>query len=169
MIYIRGKMKVNVIRFILVLLLILTFGMIFNFSNQDSEKSGSTSQKVTEAITKDIKSIQKLNKNEKAKIIDKIEDVIRKIAHFSLYALVGFLLMSLFSTYNINEKNKIIYTVIIGAIYAISDEFHQSFISGRSGQVSDVLLDTLGVTVGGLFILLIIKIVNKFKKNKNSL
>lgn len=157
-------MKVNVIRFILVLLLILTFGMIFNFSNQDSEKSGSTSQKVTEAITKDIKSIQKLNKNEKAKIIDKIEDVIRKIAHFSLYALIGFLLMALFSTYNINEKNKIISTIIIGAIYAISDEFHQSFIPGRSGQVSDVFLDTLGVAVGGLFILLIIKTVKKFRK-----
>ena len=157
-------MKVKVIRFILVLLLILTFGMIFNFSNQDSEKSGSTSQKVTEAITKDIKSIQKLNKNEKAKVIDKIEDVIRKIAHFSLYALIGFLLMALFSTYNINEKNKIISTIIIGAIYAISDEFHQSFISGRSGQVSDVFLDTLGVTVGGLFILLIIKTVKKFRK-----
>ncbi len=157
-------MKVKVIRFILVLLLILTFGMIFNFSNQDSEKSGSTSQKVTEAITKDIKSIQKLNKNEKAKVIDKIEDVIRKIAHFSLYALIGFLLMALFSTYNINEKNKIISTIIIGAIYAISDEFHQSFISGRSGQVSDVFLDTLGVTVGGLFIILIIKTVKKFRK-----
>lgn len=162
-------MKVKVIRFILALLLIATFGMIFNFSNQDSDKSGSTSQKVTETITKDIKSIQKLNKNEKAKIIDKIEDVIRKIAHFSLYALVGFLLMSLLITYNINEKNKIISTVIIGAIYAISDEIHQSFVSGRSGQVSDVFLDTLGVAVGGLFILLIIKILNKFKKNKNSL
>ena len=157
-------MKVKVIRFILVLVLLVTFGMIFNFSNQDSEKSGSTSQKVTEAITKDIKSIQKLNKNEKAKIIDKIEDVIRKIAHFSLYALVGFLLMALFSTYNINEKNKIISTIIIGAIYAISDEFHQSFIPGRSGQVSDVFLDTLGVTVGGLFIILIIKTVKKFRK-----
>ena len=157
-------MKVKVIRFILVLLLLVTFGMIFNFSNQDSEKSGNTSQKVTEAITKDVKSIQKLNKNEKAKVIDKIEDVIRKIAHFSLYALVGFLLMALFSTYNINEKNKIISTIIIGAIYAISDEFHQSFISGRSGQVSDVFLDTLGVTVGGLFILLIIKTVKKFRK-----
>lgn len=157
-------MKVKVIRFILVLLLILTFGMIFNFSNQDSEKSGSTSQKVTEAITKDVKSIQKLNKNEKAKVIDKIEDVIRKIAHFSLYALVGLLLMALFSTYNINEKNKIISTIIIGAIYAISDEFHQSFISGRSGQVSDIFLDTLGATVGCLFILLIIKTVKKFRK-----
>ena len=157
-------MKVKVIRFILVLLLILTFGMIFNFSNQDSEKSGSTSQKVTEAITKDIKSIQKLNKNEKAKVIDKIEDVIRKIAHFSIYALVGFLLMALFSTYSINEKNKIIYTLIIGAIYATSDEFHQSFIPGRSGQVSDIFLDTLGVTVGGLFIILIIKTVKKFRK-----
>lgn len=157
-------MKINILRCVLVLFLFCTFGMIFNFSNQDSEKSGSTSQKVTEAITKDIKSIQKLNKNEKAKVIDKIEDVIRKIAHFSLYALVGFLLMALFSTYNINEKNKIISTIIIGAIYAISDEFHQSFISGRSGQVSDVFLDTLGVTVGGLFILLIIKTVKKFRK-----
>ena len=157
-------MKVKVIRFILVLLLLVTFGMIFNFSNQDSEKSGSTSQKVTEAITKDIKSIQKLNKNEKTKVIDKIEDVIRKIAHFSLYSLVGLLLMSLFSTYNINEKNRIIPTIIIGIIYAISDEFHQNFISGRSGQVSDVFLDTLGVTVGGLFILLIIKTVKKFRK-----
>ena len=157
-------MKINILRCVLVLFLFCTFGMIFNFSNQDSEKSGSTSQKVTEAITKDIKSIQKLNKNEKAKVIDKIEDVIRKIAHFSLYALVGLLLMALFSTYNINEKNKIISTIIIGAIYAISDEFHQSFISGRSGQVSDVFLDTLGVTVGGLFILLIIKTVKKFRK-----
>ena len=157
-------MKINILRCILVLFLFCTFGMIFNFSNQDSEKSGSTSQKVTETITKDIKSIQKLNKNEKAKVIDKIEDVIRKIAHFSIYALVGFLLMALFSTYNINEKNKIISTIIIGAIYAISDEFHQSFISGRSGQVSDIFLDTLGATVGCLFILLIIKTVNKLKK-----
>lgn len=157
-------MKINILRCVLVLFLFCTFGMIFNFSNQDSKKSGSTSKKVTEAITKDVKSIQKLNKEEKAKVIDKIEDVIRKIAHFSLYALVGFLLMALFSTYNINEKNKIISTIIIGAIYAISDEFHQSFISGRSGQVSDVFLDTLGVTVGGLFILLIIKTVKKFRK-----
>ena len=157
-------MKVKVIRFILVLVLLVTFGMIFNFSNQDSKKSGSTSQKVTEAITKDIKAIQELNKNEKARVIDKIEDVIRKIAHFSLYALVGFLLMSLLITYNINEKNKIISTVTIGAIYAISDEFHQSFIPGRSGQASDVFLDTLGTTIGGLFILLIIKIVDKLKK-----
>ena len=162
-------MKFNILRCTLVLFLFCTFVVIFNFSNQDSEKSGSTSQKVTEAITKDIKSIQKLNKNEKTKVIDKIEDVIRKIAHFSLYALVGFLLMALFSTYNINEKNKIISTIIIGAIYAISDEFHQSFIPGRSGQASDVFLDTLGTTVGGLLILLIIKTVKKLKKNKNSL
>lgn len=157
-------MKVNVIRFILIVLLLGTFGLIFNFSSQDSERSGSTSQKITETITKDVKSIQKLNKNEKSKVIDKIEDVIRKIAHFSLYALVGFLLMALFSTYNINEKNKIISTVIIGAIYAISDEFHQSFVLGRSGQVSDIILDTLGVAVGGLFILAIIKMVDKLKK-----
>lgn len=162
-------MKFNILRCTLVLFLFCTFVVIFNFSNQDSEKSGSVSQKMTEAITKDIKAIQKLNKNEKTKVIDKIEDVIRKIAHFSLYALVGLLLMALFSTYNINEKNKIISTIIIGAIYATSDEFHQNFISGRSGQVSDVFLDTLGVAVGGLFILLIIKMIYELRKYKKDL
>lgn len=157
-------MKVNIIRIILVIMLLGTFGLIFNFSSQDSERSGSTSQKITEAITKNIKSIQELNKDDKARVIDEIENVIRKIAHFSIYALVGILLMALLNTYSINENNKIFYTIIIGLIYAMSDEFHQCFVLGRSGQVSDIILDTLGVAVGGLFILAIIKILDKFKK-----
>jgi len=157
-------MKINILRCTLVLFLFCTFVVIFNFSNQDSDKSGSTSQKVTEAITRNIKAIQKLNKDEKAKVLDQIENIIRKIAHFSIYSLVGILLMALLSTYNISENNKIFYTIIIGMIYAMSDEFHQIFISGRSGQVSDIILDTLGVAVGGLFILGIIKMADKLKK-----
>ena len=156
-------MRINIIRCVLVLLLFCTFVVIFNFSSEDSEKSGSTSQKITEEITKNIKSIQKLDDVKKAKVLYKIESVIRKIAHFSIYALVGVLLMALLSTYNITDKNKIIFTIILGAIYASSDEFHQSFIPGRSGEVKDVMLDTLGVAVGGLIVLAIIKLIGKIK------
>jgi hypothetical protein len=160
-------MRINIIRCVLVLLLFCTFVVIFNFSSEDSEKSGSTSQRVTEAITKNIESIQKLDNVKKAKVLDKIESVIRKIAHFSIYGLVGVLLMALLSTYNITDKNKIIFTIVLGAIYASSDEFHQSFIPGRSGEVRDVMLDTLGVAVGGLIVLAIIKLIEKIKL-KNS-
>lgn len=156
-------MRINIIRCVLVLLLFCTFVVIFNFSSEDSEKSGSTSQKVTEEITKNIKSIQKLDDVKKAKVLDKIESVIRKIAHFSIYSLVGVLLMALLSTYNISDKNKIIFTIVLGTIYASSDEFHQSFIPGRSGEVKDVMLDTLGVAVGGLIVLAIIKLIGKIK------
>jgi VanZ family protein len=40
--------------------------------------------------------------------------------------------------------------VILGGLYAASDEFHQLFVDGRAGMLSDVLLDTCGVAVGSL-------------------
>ena len=38
----------------------------------------------------------------------------------------------------------LIYTIIFVFIYACSDEIHQLFIRGRSGEILDVLIDTLG-------------------------
>ena len=94
-------MKTNIIRTILIVALIGTFRIIFGFSNQDSKTSGGISQKVTEFIIKFIPSIQQTEENQREEIIDRIESVIRKIAHFSIYTLVGFLLMSLMGTYKI--------------------------------------------------------------------
>lgn len=39
-------------------------------------------------------------------------------------------------------------TVAICAAYGVSDEFHQSFVPGRSVQVSDVVADTVGASIG---------------------
>ena len=163
-------MKINILRGILILLLLGTFIMIFNFSSEDSDKSGNTSQKITNEITKNIESIQKLNKVEKTKTLDRIESIIRKIAHFSLYTLVGLLLMAICSTYNINEKLKVIISLSVGIFYAISDEIHQMFIAGRTAKPTDVFIDTLGVVLGILIIMLILKIVsNRNKKEKNKI
>ena len=98
-------MKINILRAILIALLIIQMWVIFGFSGQNGEESGSISRKITEAVTKNISSIQNLEKQEKEKVLNKIEHIIRKLAHFSLYAVIGFLLMSLMSTYNLKQKN----------------------------------------------------------------
>lgn len=159
-------MKINILRGILVVLLVWNCITIFNFSSENAEKSGNTSQKVTEAITKNVKSIQKLEKSKKIEVIDKVESVIRKIAHFSIYTLLGILLMALLSTYNINTKNKIIATIIIGAVYATSDEIHQIFVPGRSGEITDVMIDSLGVCLGTAMVLWVLKLKCIILKNK---
>lgn len=161
-------MKKNIVRIILILLLAITFIVIFNFSNEDSKKSGNASKKITNEITKNIDSIQKLNKVEKTKELDRIEGIIRKIAHFSLYTLVGFLLMAICSTYNINEKIRIIISLLSGIVYAVSDEIHQMFIAGRTAKPTDVFIDTLGVILGIVIIMLILKIINIRNKREIS-
>lgn len=75
-----------------------------------------------------------------------------KIQHTVAYAPLGFLLLR-----SIVWKNKITHrdwwlAVVIGALYAVSDEIHQHFVPGRTMDWTDALADTLGVTIGsGLF------------------
>ena len=140
--------------------------MIFGFSSQNSEESTGVSMSVSEAI------INITNKNENADIkyqlAKNIEPIIRKLAHFSVYTLVGFLIMSLVSTYNLTLKKRIIITIVSGFIYACSDEIHQLFVNGRSGEIRDVLIDTSGVLLGTLISIGIVKLIKKHidKKQK---
>ena len=121
------NIKIIVIRIILIIMVFATFGIIFGFSNQNAEKSSSISRKITIAITKNIKSIQEKPEKEKASIISRIEKVVRKLAHFSIYTVVGILLMFLFETFSMEEINRFSISLIIGVIYASSDEIHQCF------------------------------------------
>ena len=159
-------MKINILRGILIVLLVLQMWIIFGFSGQDGETSGTISRRITETITKNIKSIQNLEKAEKEKVLKQIEHFIRKLAHFSLYTVVGFLLMSLLSTYKFKQKNRIYISFGIGLMYAISDEIHQSFIPERTPMISDVCIDTCGV-ITGIIILIVIQLIwyRIFKKS----
>lgn len=141
-------MKLNIIRTILTLLLLFTFAIIFNFSSQDGEQSTGISAKVSNFIINIIH--HNKSASEKEKMAKKIEPVVRKLAHFSIYMLVGILLMGLLSTYNLSFKKKIIICIIVGILYAASDEIHQLFVSERSGQIIDVLIDTEGAITGSL-------------------
>ena len=159
-------MKLNIIRGILIVLILCVFFVIFGFSNQNSQTSGGTSQKVTEAITKNIKKIQDLEQNERKIVIDKIENVIRKIARYSIYALLGLLLMGLMSTFKIKEMDKIAVSLIIGVLYASTDEIHQAFVPGRGAQITDVILDSMGVLTGICITMLFLEVFRRICRKK---
>jgi len=156
--------KINVIRGILIVLLLGTFWLIFGFSSQEAEESTGISMKVSE----DIINVTRSNESPKVKfeLAKSIEPIIRKLAHFSIYTLVGLLLMALVSTYKLTLRKRIIISLIIGFLYACSDEIHQLFVSGRSGEIRDVLIDTSGVLVGILICMGILKLWNKHKNKK---
>lgn len=163
--------KINILRAILIILLILVFMAIFDFSSQNGEESGSLSREVTNMVTKDIKSIQELEENKKEEVLGEIEHIIRKIAHFSIYTLVGILMMSLMSTYNLKQIKRVGISFGVGVLYAISDEFHQSFTPDRTPLFTDVIIDSCGVLVGLGIVIIMLKIAkmlrNKYKLIKN--
>ena len=156
-------MKLNILRAILIVMLIFTLNIIFSFSNQNGTDSGSLSKKITKILTDKIEYIQKMENSNKEKCLKKIEHVVRKLAHFSIYALCGILLISLMLTFKIKNLLRIGISFSLGLIYAISDEIHQSFIPGRAAQATDVLIDTLGIIFRIFLVLIIYRLIKKQK------
>ena len=86
--------------------------------------------------------------------------MIRKIAHMSEYAIL--LLLLYYALSNVISKHTLSLSLLVTFIYACSDEFHQLFIPGRSGQFKDVLIDTSGA----LIMLMIIFLWQRKNKSK---
>ena len=121
---------------------------IFMFSNQEATESQALSENVASKTQEII-----TNKKDDGKKYNKI---IRKIAHFTLYLILG-ISVYLFLIEFINDKKLIIFTIAICFVYAISDEVHQFFVPGRSFQILDIILDT----IGSLTSLIIFKLIKK--------
>lgn len=71
----------------------------------------------------------------------------------------GMLFLSLFLTYQLSDLKRMFFSLAIGAEYATIDEVHQLFIEGRSGQIVDVVIDSIGVSIGICFFMIFYKIV----------
>ncbi len=73
--------------------------------------------------------------------------LIRKMAHFFCYLILGILGMWTLSAYNAEGKRWLI-ALLFCMLYAVSDEVHQLFVPGRAGKIVDVLIDTAGSATG---------------------
>ena len=88
-----------------------------------------------------------ITKEKESEIIEKYTYPIRKLAHYTLYFVLGILSFLVVKDYSINKK-LIIYSLLICFLYACSDEFHQLFVIGRSASIKDVMIDTFGSLCG---------------------
>lgn len=149
---------------ILVFIWMLT---VFMFSNEVADTSTQTSGNTIKAIINIFPNMRNLDENEKQEIISNLQPIVRKLAHFSIYTLGGILIYNFINTYDIENKRKMIYSFIIGGVYAITDELHQLFIPGRSCELRDVCIDSSGVLLGILIMIFFVKIKLKLDKKCN--
>jgi VanZ family protein len=68
------------------------------------------------------------------------DTILRKLAHTTEYAVLGALLVRATRRPNV--------AVVLGVLYAASDEFHQTFVPGRHGSPIDVAIDSIGLALG---------------------
>ena len=93
--------------------------------------------------------------------------IIRKLGHFSEYMALGFFSFSYLSNLfvennNVKDFKKTgILSFLFSVIYASSDEFHQTFVQGRDGNIIDVLIDSSGALVGILISSIIYFLITK--------
>ena len=74
--------------------------------------------------------------------------IVRKSAHIFAYFVLGVLMFRVLRQTNLARP--MLWAVVVCAIYAVTDEFHQLFVPGRSGEVRDILIDTVAATAGVL-------------------
>lgn len=150
-------------KIILSLLLIIWMTTIFMFSNQVSDKSSNTSGNTIRFILNKLQITKNMTKQQENELVENLQTPIRKLAHFSVYALGGIISYMLFSQYKISNKKRIIFSLLFCMIYAITDEIHQHFVPGRSCELRDVLIDTTGAMLG-IFISYVFSRISHKKK-----
>lgn len=137
-------------------IILLLVWMIFIFIMSHSSAIDSSNQ--SGVITSFLNNILKIDN------VEILEIIIRKFAHLFEYIVLGILIINCLKDYQINKY--IFISIIFCIIFACLDEIHQLFISGRNGNVVDIIIDTFGSTIGiTLYNFICNKIKYKYCKN----
>ena len=77
-----------------------------------------------------------------------VDFVLRKCAHMTVYALLAVSCVRGLAHHGLGERTQLLGAGAMALAYAISDEYHQTFVPGRSGAPRDVAIDLVGITAG---------------------
>ena len=70
--------------------------------------------------------------------------ILKKTAHMVEYGILAILLYRALKYSGAGVRKAAIFSILIAVVYAMTDEFHQSFVLGRESRVRDVIFDTIG-------------------------
>ena len=117
---------------------LLVMYMIFSFSSQTGVDSGNLSYKVSYGIVSVADRVleKNLSEGDKEYYAGEIELPVRKLAHMTEYCILAICISFPLYVYGLR------------GFFACTDEFHQSFVAGRSPAKRDVAIDSLGALFG---------------------
>ena len=135
---------------------LLLLGLTWGFSAQTGAESGALSAKIAKAL------MRFLGIEQTADRLDRAVYIVRKAAHFNLFALIG---LSLGLAFAIPNKPTCVFWALPIAIFCASaDEVHQHFVAGRAAMWQDVLLDSCGALTGVSAVFLFMKLRKRRKR-----
>ena len=139
-------------RILSVICLIGWMGLIFYFSHQTAEESSDVSGSLISFLAQRFyPGFNLLSLLERQELIASLQEIVRSVAHYCIFGGLGFFAYLTFVSYtNLKYKVRIFWMLETGLLYAIIDEFHQSFVDGRSMQIVDILVDFGGVVTAVL-------------------
>lgn len=171
--------KRKILKIISTIFVLVWMITVFIFSSQDGTQTLNTSGAFIQVIDSTLNNVESNNtnktdtvntqygNNDKYNYSKELQTFVRKNAHYFLYTVGGIILSVFFYAFFI-ENNKIyLFAILTGMLYAMSDEFHQRFVAGRTSRITDIGIDTLGVITGAILVMIFINILIKSRKRKN--
>lgn len=134
--------------------------LIFNFSAKTAVESDGSSLQIANVFVHIYENMNggDIGECEEAAILLQVNHVIRKMAHGIEYVVLALCISFHLWACDMKRYKLLVISVLISGIYAATDEFHQIFVAGRCGRISDVLIDTTGAMIGAAFFLLVMKL-----------
>ncbi|PLS04277.1 VanZ family protein [Neobacillus cucumis] len=93
--------------------------------------------------------------------VDQLNFLVRKLTHITVFGFLAFLLFKSLEAY----RFAYIFSWILTVVYAMTDEYHQSFMPGRTASIKDVFLFD---GVGAFLVLLLTYFIVRINKRRRT-
>lgn len=145
--------KRRIAAFVLLCILSLSWmGVMFGFSANNADESSMQSHGVVELFLKVfVPGYDDMSQQEQESLINKYDKPVRKTAHFAAYAILALLIYFAAGSVKLLPSRLAMpaaVALVVCVLFAFSDEYHQTFVDGRAGRLSDVVIDSCGALFG---------------------
>ena len=140
--------------------------IIFLFSAKPAVSSAESSRTIANAVLNIAENFMDpaLWQEDRDNVLDTVDHIVRKTAHFMEYAILA---SAIELHYWITKRKGIrfiLLSILFSFLYAATDEFHQLFVPGRSGECKDVMIDTVGAATGAFLFYFLLILIEHIKR-----
>ncbi len=162
------KDKKTIAKYILTLVTFAWMIMIFSLSAVHSTESNKVTVKDAGVLSElFVPGYKEKNIREQIDITAGVHHLLRKAAHAIEFAVLGFLfVVDIYLWFAPGKIILVLMSLIPGCLYAASDEIHQYYVPGRSCELGDVIIDSVGVAAGVICAMIVIFIVKRISEKR---